>query len=391
MKDRVAVLHQGFVPRYRERFFELLAASSDIEYVVFHGAPPGRAGHRGAGGALAFPNERVRNRELSVGGRSLVYQPVMRRVLDDSFAGAVLGAELKLVSNIALWSAFKARRRPAILWGQGGEKADDRGSAASAVGSAGNYLKTLAARHADGYLVYTETGARRLVAAGVAHERIAVVRNTIDVEREIVLHQALGGSDEQRLRTERGLGAESVVLIYVGRLYREKRVPELIAAVSEMRARGVTPDQLELVILGDGPESERVHTEADEVEGVHARGAVYDREEVATYLRLAAALVIPGKVGLAANHAFAHGVPVVTRESMLHAPEIEYVEHGRNGLIVPGDERAFVEALLEVAGDRELRMRLSAGALDSRRGLTLAGMVQAFDAGVRRALDERAA
>ena len=119
-------------------------------------------------------------------------------------------------------------------------------------------------------------------------------------------------------------------------------------------------------------------------------GGVYDEVEVGRWLRVATALAIPGKVGLAVNHALAHGVPVLTRASDLHAPEVEYLEHDVNGLLVPGDLSRYVDALAAVAGTPALRERLAAGALASSERLGLDHMVRAFDGGVRRALARRA-
>jgi glycosyltransferase involved in cell wall biosynthesis len=103
-------------------------------------------------------------------------------------------------------------------------------------------------------------------------------------------------------------------------------------------------------------------------------------------LRIAAAVVIPGKVGLAVNHAFAHGVPVITRLSDLHAPEVEYIRPGHNGLIVPGDLDAFVDRVRCFVRSATERTRLAEGALRTREELTLTAMVRAFDGGVARAL-----
>ena len=50
--------------------------------------------------------------------------------------------------------------------------------------------------------------------------------------------------------------------------------------------------------------------------------------------RASDAVVIPGYVGLAVNHAFAHGLPVITCQSEIHSPEIEYIENDVNGLIL---------------------------------------------------------
>src|SRR3546814_15903003 len=86
-------------------------------------------------------------------------------------------------------------------------------------------------------------------------------------------------------------------------------------------------------------------------------------------MRVADALVIPGYVGLAVNHAFAQGLPVVTRRHELHSPEVEYIEHGRNGLIVDGDFDAFVVELARLIDDPERLRGLARGALETRDDL----------------------
>jgi glycosyltransferase involved in cell wall biosynthesis len=93
---------------------------------------------------------------------------------------------------------------------------------------------------------------------------------------------------------------------------------------------------------------------------------------------------------LAVNHAFAHGVPAVVRPVDLNAPEVEYVAHGRNGLVVDGGLDAFADALASLVDSPQRRSDLAAGAAATAEGLGLDGMVRAFDDGVRAALAHRA-
>ena len=114
-------------------------------------------------------------------------------------------------------------------------------------------------------------------------------------------------------------------------------------------------------------------------------GQVQDSDALGRIFRASDAVVIPGYVGLAVNHAFAHGLPVITCQSELHSPEIDYVEPGINGLIL-GSLEELDAGLLLFASSVELRRSLSAGALLSREKLDLRHMVEAFDQGVSRAL-----
>jgi len=386
---RVAVLHQGFIPVYRVRFYELLNRQSDVEYVVFHGDPPSGSAHRPAEAPFSFPEVRVRSRELRLAGRWAVYQPVIRRIAGGGFAGLVLGEEAKFISNLALLALFRAWGRPVVVWGSAFEKEQDLSRAGAVVALVSARVKSALWRSVAGYLAYTEGGRERLVSAGLDPDRVAVVRNTLDMSEQAALHDELDHVDERALRERHGLAPDSLVLLYVGRVYGEKRLEQLVELVERLRAERPGGPAVEAVIVGDGPALAGIRSRAEGIEGIHFTGAIYDQRRIAELLRVAGAVVIPGKVGLAVNHAFAHGVPVLTRQSRLHAPEVEYIEPGVSGLIVEGDFERFVAAVGEVVDSPGRRAALAAGALRASEALGLETMARAFDAGVRRALDTR--
>jgi glycosyltransferase involved in cell wall biosynthesis len=120
----------------------------------------------------------------------------------------------------------------------------------------------------------------------------------------------------------------------------------------------------------------------DGVGAVHFAGEIRDQAAVARYLRVASAVVIPGALGLAVNHALAHGLPVITRDTPLHGPEIEYLTPGKDSFVVQGDQEAFVDTLRTFVRSPELREQMAAAALTSRRRLGLEEMVDTFDRAV---------
>lgn len=380
---RVAILHQGFIPDYRVRFFEHLGRAREVEYVVFHGEPPSGTGHRAAPGPFAFANVAVANHELRIAGKALLYQPLVREVAGPRFDGAVLGAELGMLANTALFPLLKVRGHRVMLWGQGGEKAEDRGRLGGLVSGLGSRLKLAAARSADGYIAYTEGGREHLLAAGLDPDSVFVVRNTLDVEGEIEMHRELAVLPEQQLRKELGLRPGSVVLLFLGRVYAEKRLGELVEVLRELSRRGLDAETVEAIVIGDGPDLDRVRAAAGDLAGLHFLGELREREQVARCMRVAAALAIPGKVGLAVNHALAHGVPVVTRAGDLHAPEFEYLDV-TNSIVVEGGLDRFTAAIAEFVAAPECRRDLAEGALASREDLTVAAMATAFHAAVCR-------
>jgi glycosyltransferase involved in cell wall biosynthesis len=382
MTQKVAILHDGFIPVYRAPFFRRLTERGSFRYVIFHGETPSGTGQRAYSGPVDFPNVWVKNRELALLKRNLIYQPVLMPILRSRFDVLVVGHEIRFPSNIALFTAFKMLGKPVLWWGHGfdEEYVDQRPFAGFTART-----KAWLANLADGYIVYTKGGAARLQQAGIPQEKIQVVRNTIDIQRE----QELAKRDWADLRSFRegaGLRADSSVLLYLGRLYKEKRVEELIALVETIRSGSLCKDPVEALIVGDGPEMAPLKERAASVPGVHFAGEVYDAEVVARYMRIAAALVIPGKVGLAVNHAFAHGLPVITRDHPFHAPEVEYISPGENGLIIPGDFSRFAREAAAFLNSGETQRRMRAAAFKAAETLTLDHMVESFDGAVRRAV-----
>jgi glycosyltransferase involved in cell wall biosynthesis len=386
-QPRVAILQQGFVPRYRVRFYEMLHERSEIEYVVFHGSPPAGTGHVAAQGPFAFPNVWTDNRQFRIAGRVLIYQPIVRRMMATRWDAIVVAPWVRLVSNLILVPLFQARGRAVIAWGHGYEKAEDDGEAITMLLRVMAGLKAWFARSVDGYLLetYTTRGAEHLAAIGVAPERVHAVRNTLDMSEQIALHERLASISPEAIRSALGLREDSAVLLCIGRIYREKRVDEFVEVIRRLRAS--RPDlPVEGVVIGDGPELPRVRAEAAGLDGVHFRGEVHDQEAIARHMRVASAVVIPSALGLVVNHALAHGVPVITRRSLRHGPELDYIEPGVNGLVVDGDLDEFAAAIAEVIASPDRQRALAQGALKTRSELTLDEMVRAFDDGVAASL-----
>ncbi len=394
MAGKIAILHQGYIPHYRVRFFELLAQRGHAEYVVFHGEPPSWTGVQAVAGPLAFPQRRVHNREIHLGPWTAIYQPVVREILGGGYDAIVLGHDVKFLSSLLLALLAKLRGIAVIYWGFGyyPKRGFSHGTnvrrSALAVASA---VKDGLVRLSDGFLAYTRRGAERLAAIGYPRERIFELQNTIDMTGQLRLYDAVRDRDPQQIRAQLGLRPDSVVFVYLGRLVEFKRVDLLIEAVRRIAAQGRSARPVEALIIGGGPLEERLRAAAADLPQVHFLGELPPDERVAGCLKIAAAVVIPGAVGLAVNHGFAHGRPMITGRNELHGPEIEYVIDGENGLIVAGAAEEFAAALAAFANSAEQQANLAAGALKARAALRIETMVEQFDAGVCRTLARRRA
>jgi glycosyltransferase involved in cell wall biosynthesis len=392
---RIAILHQGCVPSYRRAFYERLGKNRARDYVVFHGQPEPGSGIAAAPAPFRFQNVEVRNRFWRILGRSLIYQPVFLKIAGGRFDALVVGHEVKYLANLALILLFRLRGKPVLLWGFGQNldvRKEGRSLLGRWVGGAVRAAQVRMLRLATDFLAYTSRGADHAMRSGMGCDRVTVLNKTIDTSAEVAAHARAQSLDRARLRRDFGLSPEAVVFLFVGRLNEAKRVDALIEAVRALRQprpQEAEPTPVEVLVVGSGPAQSELRNLARGEAWCRFLGQVQESDALGRIFRASDAIVIPGYVGLAVNHAFAHGLPVITCQSELHSPEIEYVEPGINGLILPSlDELAA--GLLVFASSVELRRSLSAGALLSREKLDLRHMVEAFDQGVSRALGRSA-
>lgn len=182
-----------------------------------------------------------------------------------------------------------------------------------------------------------------------------VIPTGIDVE-------SFRGGDPTGPRREIGLEPQDRVLLYIGRIAREKSLEVLLEVLD--RARRQDP-LLRLVLVGDGPERTALEDRAadmglgDRVSFLGAR----PRLQLKHYLAAATCFVFASQTetqGLVLLEAQASGLPVVAVRA---SGASEAVAPGESGLLLePGETEAFVAAVLSVTSDPDLRRRLSAGA-----------------------------
>jgi len=238
-------------------------------------------------------------------------------------------------------------------------------------------------RYVDAYICYTDD-ARRTLAEHVEPERLFVARNDPGTEGLIAVRKSLEAEGRAAVRRGLGLRLERYVS-FIGRLQERKRPRELLAAYAHIvDTHGA---DVGLLFIGDGPlrpELERMASEL-ELEHVHFVGARYG-EEAARYLFASDVMAMPGWLGLSVPHAFALGVPVVSRyvgDGLVgHAPEAAYIRPGENGEFARADADAatFAEAILRVLENRAFYSRAAAAHAENVPGLD--GMVDGFVAAI---------
>ena len=220
-------------------------------------------------------------------------------------------------------------------------------------------------RHADAVVTYGPHVSRYV-------QRIRGARGNVFEAPQAVSAEEFGAPV-----TPRRLG-DGFVLLFVGRLEREKGVEVLLEAW-QVAAR---PGDALLALAGEGP----IRPAGP---GVKVLGRVA-RDDLPPLYAGADALVLPSirtatflePWGLVVNEAMHQGTPVIASDAV-GAVAGGLVREGRNGLVVPaGDARALATRIEALAGDIGLRERLGAAARQDVEEFSEAAWV----AGMRRAL-----
>jgi glycosyltransferase involved in cell wall biosynthesis len=243
------------------------------------------------------------------------------------------------------------------------------------------YAERVACRLAHRVICVSHSVREKVIACGLtSRERTVILGsgscNGVDASRFAATPDTIRRTAE--LRRQLGIPKQAPVLLFVGRLTRDKGIPELIEAFLRLESRF---PQLRLLLVGccepedPLPVRTRLHLETNP--RVIFRGAVSD---TVPYYALADVLVLPShREGLptVVLEAQAAGRPVVGASA---TGITDVVTDGETGLLFPvGDVHALTEAVGRVLSDKVLAARLGrAGQAQVRQKYRQEPIWQAF-------------
>ncbi|HEX6701964.1 MAG TPA: glycosyltransferase family 4 protein [Gaiellaceae bacterium] len=327
---RIALLTEIPAP-FRIPLFDALAAQPNVDLrVLFLAENDPRRDYPRL--EHAFASEILPGRDFSARGRwTVVNAGVLGRLRRFRPDVVLVGGW----NQPAFWQAAawaRAARRPLVVWVESTAR-DERSGAAPL-----ELAKRAILRSAAGFVVPGRAAAEYVTTLGARPEQIAVAPNAVD----LTLFERAPPREEARA----GLGLRGCTFLCVSRLSPEKGVDVLVRAFDGVPG--------ELVLVGDGPDRERVAALAGD--RVRLLGRI-EPDELLRWYAAADAYVMPSRSetwGMAMQEAAAAGLPLIASE----APGAGYdlIEEGVNGYRVPvEDVEALRETLTRVAGDGEWR------------------------------------
>jgi glycosyltransferase involved in cell wall biosynthesis len=215
-------------------------------------------------------------------------------------------------------------------------------------------LDRLSLRHVDQVVTVCKPFAETLAARGVSAARISVISNSL-TPRDPPLQKEVN-----ELRRSLGIVPGEILVLSVGRLSREKAHSDLIRALSH--ACDLRPDvRLRLILVGDGPERERLKVLATHVQQrVLFAGHVRDPWVFYHAADIFVLCSLTEGSPLALLEAMAANLPIIA-SAVGGIPET--LVHQASGLLVPAADRAALsQALIDLAENSSMRERLGRAA-----------------------------
>lgn len=205
-----------------------------------------------------------------------------------------------------------------------------------------------------------------------------LMRHSVSTPITVIPTASMPGPYYDRMETRRSLGmdADAKVLLYVGRLAKEKNLETLLAATAiAMHADA----SLGLWLVGDGPHrSECVACVRQLGIGDRVRFVGFvDRSAVSRYYTAADLFVfasITETQGLVIQEAMQAGLPAI---AVFGGGAGTAIQDGVNGFVVKNEPQMFADALLKVLNDDNLHACLSSGARQTSRSWGIPQMCDA--------------
>lgn len=292
----------NIAPSYRKAIYELMQEELDVDFYC--------GDHSVEGIALLPMNKELRN---VYKGKKLIWQKgAIRRAFTKRYDAYILTGNAGIRSNWIIALLARLTGRKVYLWAHGLKGNESRSEL---------YKNLWYMRLAGNALLYGEKAQKRLAQHGFT--RTTVIYNSLDYDSQLAIRNR--ANNETLLHDH--FNNKLPVICFLGRVNAAKKIDMLLQAIVDIECN--------LIIVGSGPEEERLRAMAAELGITHKvwfHGKCYDEDVIGNILKGSAATVNPGSIGLTAIHSLMFGTPVITHDNLTSQfPEAEVIIDGVTG------------------------------------------------------------
>ncbi|MGZ4959256.1 MAG: glycosyltransferase family 4 protein [Methylomonas sp.] len=240
-------------------------------------------------------------------------------------------------------------------------------------------IKRKLSSQCDWWFAYTESVSSYIGSMGYPVDRITVLDNSIDTSKfkQLLAEQ----SDEKVAEFKRKLNIDEKarVGLFCGSLYADKKLEFLLKTASLVHQKN--PDFV-LLVVGDGNERNQVQDFAGRYSFVKYLGPLFGTEKALAF-KTAELFLCPAAAGLAILDSFTAALPFISCDDPNHGPEIDYLQHGFNGVMTIPSKIDFAEAIIDILDTPEELANLQANAMASGNRFSIENMAQNFVEGIQ--------
>lgn len=338
-KTKVLIL-QEFLPHYRVEIFNKLAEFVDLTVSYSAGKMPEGANFE----IMYIPQFRIRHKFH----KKNIY------ALAKKFDVVICLHDFTYILNRLLY--ILPHKYKLIFWGIG----VSAGYSVRYDGNQNFFKKSKRSMEkADALLFYSSYPKQKYASLGIDDEKMFVANNTVKV-----------------LPIET---AEKDNILFIGSLYREKKIFELLDGY--LKAYKTNKDICKLVIIGDGDEYTNIKQWTSDnqlTEKVVLTGGIYEEEILAKYFSSAIMCISPDQAGLSVLKSMGYGVPYVTHKNAITGGEIFNIHHNIDGILMQ-DFNEIEKIILDASSNPEKYLKFGQAAkkyYDENR--TVDNMVKGF-------------
>ncbi len=183
-----------------------------------------------------------------------------------------------------------------------------------------DFIRNMIFKRADCNIFYSNYPILKYLQAGFSKDTLFVANNTTAV------------------CYNENLNFEKDSLLFVGTLYKQKRIYELLNAY--LYVSKTINDLLPLYIIGNGEEYENIDhwIKVQSLENkIILVGALFEQEKLEKYFRKALACISPGQAGLSVLTSMGYGTPFITKYDAITGGEIFNITNQITGIIYTND------------------------------------------------------
>lgn len=377
IKNNIKILFTyRFLPQYKVDFFQQLRkklAESSIDLQLVYGKRKTIESLRNDEVDIEWAKY-VQNKSLRLGKIEFIWQPILKYLKGIDLL--IIQPESKLILTYYAAFAKAFLKYKVAFWGHGRNMHSN-------INSFQNKFQRLFIKKCDHWFTYTSGGKKYLLENKFPENRITVTNNAIDTISLKNYYCDINEYELTRLKRELRFNS-SRIGIYCGGMYPNKRLNFIIEVCH--RVKKEIPD-FEMIFIGSGIDSKIVKKASNNYEWIYYVGPKFGIDRV-KYFKISSIQIMPYLVGLSILDSFALETPIITTNNPFHGPEIEYLEHGINGIITNDNIFEYSRTIIEVLKTKKYH-NLIEGCKLSAEKYTVENMVESFKNGILSVINNR--